>query len=92
LAIEGLEGPLELIPDESSTEGLKAYRPPKRTVFANCSVYVGRIALKLCLAEHSLALNGELDDGSLASLTGRHRETGPFAVIRTDGSGTTELR
>ena len=49
-AIEALEGPLEPIADELSPEGLKAYRRPKRAIFVNSSVDVGRIALKPCLA------------------------------------------
>jgi hypothetical protein len=49
-AIEDLEGPLELIPDESSPERLKAYRRPEGAAFVNSSVDVGRIALKPCLA------------------------------------------
>jgi hypothetical protein len=65
-AIEDLEGPLEPIPDEFSPEELKAHGRPKRAIFVNSSVDVGRTSLKPCLAQHNLAFDGQLYNGSLA--------------------------
>ncbi len=69
-AIETLEGSLELLPGELSSEGLKAYRRPNTAVFVNTSVDVGRIELKPCLTQDGPAINGEPNNGSLASLRG----------------------
>jgi hypothetical protein len=64
--IEGLEGPLELIPSELSLERLETYRPPNNAVFINSSVDVGRVALKPRLAQHHLAVNGKIKNSSPA--------------------------
>jgi hypothetical protein len=89
--IEAPEGRLELIPDELSSERLKAYRRPNRAVFVNRTVDVGRIALKRCSAQHNLPFDGELHNSLSASRTSRGCDTGPFAVIWCGGVSVVEL-
>jgi hypothetical protein len=71
MAIEALESCLELVSGELSFQGLKAYRRPHDAPFVDSSVDPGRVTIKLCLTQHDVAFDRELDsDGSLASLAG----------------------
>jgi hypothetical protein len=62
LAIGDLEGSLKLVSAELSLEELKAYRRPDTAAFVDRSVDVGRVAVKLRLAQHDMAFDREIPD------------------------------
>jgi hypothetical protein len=68
-AVEALEGASNSS-GELSSEGLKAYRGSNCATLVDSSIYVARIALKRCSAQHKLAFDCEPHSASLASLAG----------------------
>ena len=80
---ETVEGPFELVLDESPPDGLPAYRASKRAIFPNSPANLLGLALERGATCHNLSKDGQRDGGWLAWTSRCRCGATPLAVIWT---------